>query len=146
MAIIRRNNITDPLTLLSRNFFGWEPFESVGRSIAKAEPPAFDLRFEVKETDDGFLFSADLPGVKKEDIDVTLDGNRLTVTGSRRAEETSEGEKFHIYELSYGSFSRTFTLPSDTAGDEIVADLKDGVLKLTVPKKVVAKPKKIELK
>ncbi len=146
MAIIRRNRISDPFTLLGHNFFGWDPFQTAERTIAKRDAPSFELRFEVKERDDGFVFTADLPGVKKEDIDVTLDGNRLTVSGSRESEQTKEGEKFHIHERSYGSFSRTFTLPADAIGDNISADLKDGVLTLAVPKKLEAKPKKITLK
>jgi HSP20 family protein len=94
--------------------------------------------FEVRETDDAFVFKADMPGVRSEDLDVSLDGNDLQITG-KREQESERGEgRFHAYERSYGSFVRTFSLPDSADLNKIRSDLKDGVLTLVIPKQATA--------
>jgi HSP20 family protein len=93
-------------------------------------------QIDVKETKDAYLFTADLPGVKESDLELSLTGNRLTISGTREEE----------HERSYGSFSRTFTLPDGVDPEHVGAELKDGVLRVNIPKKPEMKPKKIELK
>lgn len=75
------------------------------------EEPGFSAAFEVKETKEAFIFKADLPGIKAEDLDVVLTQNRLTIRGKREAEKSEKGETFYTFERSYGSFARSFTLP-----------------------------------
>ncbi len=104
--------------------------------------PAFDI----KERKDAFEITADLPGVREQDVDVTLTGNRLTVTGKRETQSESEGERYHSVERSYGSFSRSFNLPDGTDLENVDADLDGGVLTVSIPKSEAAKPKKISLK
>ncbi|MCA9626915.1 MAG: Hsp20 family protein [Myxococcales bacterium] len=101
--------------------------------------------FDVKETAEAFELFADLPGVKAENVDVRVNGNQLSITGKREAETKKEGENFHQVERTYGSFSRVFTLP-DNAGHEVDAELKDGVLKVSIPKKPESKPRQISVK
>jgi len=104
----------------------------------------FVPQFEVRETDDGFLFKADLPGVKKEEIDIQLVGNRLAISGRRNQEsEEREGDTIYAYERSYGTFNRVFTLPDNVDLEHIRSELKDGVLTLMVPKKPGQQPRKI---
>ncbi len=143
MANITRNSRTrewDPFAL-TRNFFGLEPFRF---ELAKNE--TFLPKFEVKETEDAFVLAADLPGVKQEAVELSLDKNRLTISGSREAEQRKEGESYHLYERSYGSFARTFALPENVDADGIAADLSDGVLTVKLPKVAEAKPRKISIK
>ncbi len=102
----------------------------------------FAPTFDVKETPEAFEVYADLPGVKPDDVDVQLNGNQLSITGKRLAESHQENERFHQVERSYGSFSRVFTLP-DNASHDVNAALKEGVLRLTIPKKPEAKPRQI---
>ncbi|MEZ4375480.1 MAG: HSP20 family small heat-shock protein [Polyangiaceae bacterium] len=101
--------------------------------------------FDVKETPEAFELFADLPGVKAEDVDVRVNGNQLSITGKRVAEAKKDGENFHYVERSYGSFSRVFTLP-DNASHEVDANLKDGVLKVSIPKRPESKPRQISVK
>jgi len=102
--------------------------------------------FDVKETQGSYVFRGDLPGLKDDDIELSLSGNRLTLSGRRVDEKKEEGDQYYAHERSFGTFMRTFTLPDDVDGDAVQAEFKDGVLKVTVPKKPEAQPKKILLK
>lgn len=116
--------------------FGWPLVERMG----------YSPRFDVKETKEAYHFKADLPGVKESDLDLSLTGNRLTISGKREEEERKQGEQYYTYERSYGSFSRTFTLPEDCNLEHLDAELKNGVLSVVVAKKTEAQPRKISLK
>ncbi len=137
----------DPLQIM-RDLTGWDPFREITTSTPFVSRPvvAFAPQFEVKETKDAFIFKADLPGVEEQNIDVSLTGNRLTVSGLREEEDRQEGENFFAYERAFGSFTRAFTLPDGVDGDQISANLKDGVLTLDIPKKPEHQPKKISIK
>ncbi len=137
----------DPLQIM-RDLTGWDPFREmttfppfVSRPLATFAP-----QFEVKETKDAFIFKADLPGVEEKNIDVSLTGNRLTVSGLREEEDRHEGENFFADERAFGNFTRAFTLPDGVDSEQVSADLKDGVLTLHIPKKPEHQPKKISIK
>jgi len=104
--------------------------------------PAFD----VSETDDHIIVKADLPGVDVKDLDISIVGNVLTVRGEKKQEKEEKNESYHRIERSYGSFSRSISLPAEVNPDAVEAVYKDGVLKLTIPKAEKSKPKKIEIK
>jgi HSP20 family protein len=135
------NPMMDPSRWLSR-MMGFDPFREMMPLVGE-ERFSFDPAFEVKETKEGYLFKADLPGVKLSDIDVSVTGNRIQISGKREAEKGDKGETFYTYERTYGSFSRSFTLPEGIKAEQINADLRDGVLSVLVPKTVEAQPKKI---
>ena len=137
----------DPLQVL-RDLTGWDPFREMTTFTPSASrrPAPFAPQFEVKETKDAFIFKADLPGVDEKNIDVSLTGTRLTVSGLREEEDRHEGESFFADERAFGSFTRAFTLPDGVDGDQVSADLKDGVLTLHIPKKPESQPKKISIK
>jgi HSP20 family protein len=101
---------------------------------------------DVIDRDKEMLVRAEIPGVKKEDLEVSLSDNRLTIKGSTKHEETTdeEGEYTHR-ELSRGSFSRTVTLPSDVDGEKAHAEFKDGVLEMTLPKQKPSKRRRIRV-
>jgi HSP20 family protein len=124
----------------------WDPFREMAPYWATSDVAAFQPAFEVKETKEAYVFKADLPGVKEQDLDITRTGNRLTVSGKREAEKEDKTDTYYAYERSYGSFARTFTLPDGIDADHVRADLQDGVLSLVVPKTPEAQPKKISLK
>jgi HSP20 family protein len=92
------------------------------------------------------MFHADLPGVKEQDLEVTLTGNRLTIAGKREAEREEKTDTYYACERSYGSFSRSFTLPDGADGEHLRAELKDGVLAVAVPKKPEVQPKKVQVR
>jgi HSP20 family protein len=104
--------------------------------------PAVDIR----EKDDRFELSADLPGVNPEDISVTMEDGVLTIQGSRLAEVTDEQDNYTRYERVYGKFLRRFTLPDTANGDEISALTKNGVLNVSIPKQAKVQPRKIAVK
>ena len=126
-----------------REWLGWDPFGEM-MPMARGEE-GFVPRFDVKETPDSFVFKADLPGVKDSDLDISLTGNRLTISGKREStrEEGDEHSRYYAYERMYGSFSRSFTLPAGVDPDAVKAELKNGELTLMVPKKAEAQPKRI---
>ena len=143
---LARREAWDPFVTM-RDLMRWDPFRDHAL-FPWSDPSAgnFAPAFEVKETKDGFEFKADVPGVEAKDIDVKLTNNRLTVSGKREAEKSDKGETYYSYERSYGSFARSFTLPEGTNGEAIQADLKDGVLKIVLPKKPEAKPRQVQIK
>jgi HSP20 family protein len=131
----------DPLRLM-RDMLRWDPFREMAPVLA-VEPTSFSPAFEVKETADSFVFKADLPGIKEQDIEVRLAGNRLTIAGKREAEKEDKGETFYAYERTYGTFSRTFTLPDQTDIANVKAEVKNGELTVVVPKTPAAVAKRI---
>lgn len=130
-----------------RDLMNWDPFQSLTQLPAIIEPTqALNPAFEVKENGSHFIFKADVPGIKEQDIDVSVTGNRLTVSGKREAEKEEKTDTYFTYERNYGSFSRTFTLPEDVNVDQTRAELKDGVLTLVLPKTLESQSKKIAVK
>jgi len=136
----------EPLRLM-RDLMNWDPFgEMFPTTASRLEGPIFAPRFEVKETKDAYVFKADLPGIEEKDLEITLTGNRITVSGKREAERYEESDTYYTCERSYGSFSRSFTLPEGADFEHCEADLKHGVLTLAVHKKPEHQPKKISVK
>jgi HSP20 family protein len=134
----------DPVEMI-RDFMTWDPFAEMRPSLAGRDLATFSPRFDVKETKDAYIFRADLPGIEEKDLEITMTGNRLTVSGSREAEQRAEGDTYYAYERGYGSFSRSFTLPDGADVDRADADLRNGVLTVTVPKKPEHRPRRISL-
>lgn len=130
---------------LMRSLLAWDPFREMAPFPLERSMMEFAPAFEVKETKDSYLFKADVPGVKPSDIDVSFTGNRLTITGKREGEKQEKGETYYAYERSYGSFTRAFTMPEGIDPNGIYADLRDGVLTITVAKKPEAQPKKVTI-
>jgi HSP20 family protein len=101
---------------------------------------------DIAETNEEFNVKAELPGLKKEDVKVTVDGGVLRIEGERKQEQEEKNKKFHRIERSYGSFLRTFTLPENVDDEKVRAEFKDGVLNVRLPKSEKAKPKAVEIK
>ena len=135
----------DPFRIM-KEVLGWEPFREMLHDWPwRMESAVYVPAFEVKETKDAYLFRADLPGVKESDLEIDLTGKRLTVRGKRDAEREESGETFFVYERTYGSFTRTFTLPDGIDVEHIKTELKDGVLTMVVPKLPEVLPRKIPI-
>ncbi|WP_163991845.1 Hsp20/alpha crystallin family protein [Pyxidicoccus caerfyrddinensis] len=135
----------DPFSQM-QELMNWDPLEAMTQLLGgRGEGPSFIPAFEVKETKDAFIFKADLPGVQEKDLEISLTGDRLVVSGKREFEKREENERYFAFERSFGSFSRAFTLPEGVDSEHIAADLKDGVLNLTLPKKPEVQPKRIKV-
>lgn len=130
---------------MMRDLLRWDPFGEMTPLFTPGEP-TFTPAFEVKETKDAYLFKADVPGVKEADIDVTVQGNRLIIAGSRSEEKEDKNETYYSCERRYGSFSRAYTLPEGADLNNVHADLRTGVLTVAVPKLPEVQPKKIAVK
>jgi HSP20 family protein len=131
----------DPFRMM-RDWLRFDPFRSMLPSFARFERE-WTPSFEIRENGEQISIKGDVPGLKDTDLDVSLTGNRLQISGKREAEKETKGDNVYLYERSYGEFSRMFTLPEDIDTDHIRSELKDGVLTIVVPKKAAAKPKKI---
>ena len=101
---------------------------------------------DIAERENEYTVNVELPGVSKDDVKITMQDNILTIRGEKKEEKESKGSSFHRVERSYGSFQRSFTLPTRVQSDKIEATYKDGILSVTLPKAEEAKPKQIEVK
>jgi len=104
--------------------------------------PAVDI-YDDKEA---FHFDVEAPGMKKDGFDINVDGSVLTIKGERKQEEEKKGENYYRVEREYGMFARSFTLPDTADTEKVDAEYKNGILKVKVGKKEVAKPKQIPVK
>lgn len=127
-----------------RELMDWDPFLEMA-PLWREEPNAlgFVPDFEVKETKDQYLFKADVPGVKEQDLDISLTGSRITITGKREEEKEETTDAYYACERSYGSFSRSFTLPEGADLEHVQAELRSGVLTVAVPKRPEIQSKKV---
>jgi len=144
------------------NLMKWDPFRELedvsnrlnrvfGRPLARMEPnemftvadwmPSADI----SETDTAYLIKAEIPGVNKEDVKVTIENGMLTIQGERKMEKEEKDKKFHRIERSYGSFMRSFRVPDDADESAVKAEFKDGVLNITLTKSAKAKPKAVNV-
>ena len=132
--------------LMVRDPFLAAPFRLMDEFIRStgngARVTGFTPLLDVRETDDAYLVMVDLPGVKSEDVTIEAHDQVLTISGSRVPVETGESQ---LAERPYGSFVRSLTLPKGVDSDSIVADYRDGVLELHIPKPAEAKPRTIPI-
>ncbi|CAB4312761.1 unnamed protein product [Prunus armeniaca] len=149
MSIIpsfRRGGFFDPFSLDV-----WEPFKdfpfpsssslSTFPEFSRENSAFLNTRIDWKETPEAHLFKADLPGLKKEEVKVELEENRvLQISGERKIEKEDKNDQWHRVERSSGKFLRRFQLPENAKVDEIKAAMENGVLSVTVPKAEVKKP------
>ena len=108
----------------------YEPFHTLGTQIAEWFSPASEA---VQETD-VYTLRTELPGVELADVELTVDDERLTLSGEKRSSREEKGEGYLFSEIRYGKFSRSFRLPADADASKINASMKDGVLTVTLPK------------
>lgn len=113
--------------------------------VAAQKDSGWYPKVDVAETEDAFLVTAELPGLKREDVKVSFEDSVLTISGERK-EETEQKEKtYYRRERAYGQFKRTFRVGTEVDVDGISASFADGVLQVTVPKAEVVKPRQIEV-
>jgi len=106
---------------------------------------AWTPKIDILERKDALEIRTDLPGMKPEDVEVTVEDGVLSISGERKLEQTQEGETFHRVECTYGSFERSFTLPTNVDADKIGARFANGELVLSLPKREEAKPKSVKI-
>jgi HSP20 family protein len=148
---------------MPKELMKWKPFGEVSRLRREMDrlwedffgPRGWGLRpwegewapvVDVSETGDQIVVKAEIPGIDPKEINITLTGDVLTLKGEKKSEREETKENYHLVERSYGSFSRSLTLPAAVNADKIDAKYEKGVLTVTCPKKEKVKPKAIEVK
>ena len=127
---------------------GWDldPFFGLMNDFFSQENMGNSLDVDIYEKDENYVLTAELPGVKKEDLKVNVEGDVLTIEAEKRSEFENTQEGLYHSERSYGKFSRSFRLNSQVEGDKIEANFTDGVLRLTMPKREEVKGRAIAVK
>jgi len=148
-------HVEDTIMAITR----WDPFRevvalqnrmnSLFRDLNEGESPLTTASFvpavDVYEDEKKVMLKLEVPGIEEKDLDVRVENNTLTVKGERKFEKEEKEENFHRIERRYGSFYRSFTLPSTVDTESIQADYSAGVLKLELKKKAEAQPKQIKV-
>lgn len=123
-------------------------FDDAGRGWRGDEPAStttWSPAVDIYETDHEIIVQAELPGVDRQDIALHLEKNVLTLKGERRFEKETKQENYHRIERAYGGFSRSFSIPAMVDDEKIKAEYKDGILRISLPKKEQVKPKQIQI-
>jgi HSP20 family protein len=107
---------------------------------------AWNPSVDIFENKDQLVLEAELPGMNPEDVNISIENNILTIHGERKFEKKDESDNFHRVERSYGSFTRSFTLPPTVSSENANAEFENGILRLTLAKREEAKPRRIEIK
>ncbi len=146
------------MELVKKNHNVWDPFDMLtdlqhdlnrvfDRSLKwhDGRQDIFRPDIAVAEEKDRYLVEADIPGLKKENLNIAVEGNVLTIRGERTEKQETKGKGYFYSERSFGSFSRSLELPAGIDPNKVKAAYKDGVLEIEVPKSENAKPKQIEV-
>jgi HSP20 family protein len=135
----------------------WDPFQDLlaiqdemnqvfGRARQGQGGRVWAPALDISERKDAYVVTVEVPGVKSEDLDITLEDGLLTIQGERQFAQESSDQQFHRVERHYGAFRRSITLPAQVLAEQIEASFDNGVLQILVPKMEEAKPKRIQVR
>lgn len=143
MSLIRKRDLWDPFELMTD--LQHDLNRVFGRSLLKGNgwSKTFEPEVDVIEEKDSFLVKADIPGIKKEELDIKVEGKFLTIKGERKEEKETKEKNYYASERFYGAFTRVIELPTDVKADQVKAMYKDGVVEITLPKTESAKAKQV---
>jgi HSP20 family protein len=146
MALVRWDPFRDLVSLKERMDRLFEDTFARSRSIEEGlAPGSWSPPVDIYETDENIVLQAELPGIERKDITLEVKDDILTLKGDRKFEKEAKQENYHRVERSYGSFQRSFTLPSNIKRDKVEAEFKDGILEVTLLKVEEAKPRQIKV-
>ena len=146
MSIVRYDPFRDLRTLqeeVNRLFTGNVARAFDDEGIARG---SWNPNVDIYENKDQIVLEAELPGMSREDFDLSVENNIITLRGERHFEKKDDTDNYHRVERAYGSFTRSFTLPNTVSGEGAVADYRNGVLRVVLPKKEETKARRIEIK
>jgi HSP20 family protein len=141
MTLMRYNKPKNDL--MSKRFS--DIMDEFFNDAVSARRDSFVPSIDISETNNEFLITAELPGMKKEDITISLENNRLSISGERSFENEDKGKTFHRVETQYGSFERSFQLPDNVDEESIQASYEDGLLNISIEKSEDKVKKQIEI-
>ena len=145
MAMVRWEPVRDLMTLQERMTRMFDSSYRGGNEDDWALGGSWAPAVDIYEKDGNIVLKAELPGVDPKDVDVRVENNLLTLRGERKFDNEVKRDNYHRVERSYGSFSRSFTLPNVVDTANIKAEYRDGVLHMTLPKREEAKPRQIQI-
>jgi len=146
MSIVRYDPFRDLRTLqeeVNRLFTGNAARAFDDEGIARG---SWNPNVDIYENKDQIVLEAELPGMSREDFDLSVENNIITLRGERHFEKKDDTDNYHRVERAYGSFTRSFTLPNTVSGEGAIADYRNGVLRVVLPKKEETKARRIEIK
>ena len=146
MAVVKWDPFRDLLSIQDRMNKLFEQTLSRSRAEEGIAPSTWTPAVDIYETPEAIVLQADLPGLRREDIDIQIQDDTLTLRGERRFAKDVHEENYLRIERAYGAFHRSFTLPATIQQEKIRAVFRDGILELTLPKAEEAKPRRIEVK
>ncbi|MCJ7753534.1 MAG: Hsp20/alpha crystallin family protein [Thermoanaerobaculales bacterium] len=149
VTLTRFNPTTDTANLSQRMERLFDEMQGRGMWRTSEERPlrgSWVPAINILEREDSMVITADLPGLKAEDVEVTVEEGTLSIRGERKLDEASEGETYHRVERLYGIFERTFTLPNSIDVEKIEARFSNGEMVLTLPKREESKPRSVKIK
>jgi len=130
-------SLQDEMNRIFNAYFSRMP-ESGGKS-------AWNPVVDISESDEDIVVYAEIPGLSKDEVKISIQDNVLTLSGEKKKENEKKGKNYHRVERSYGFFERSFSLPSSIASEKVKASYKDGILTIVLPKTEEAKPKEIHI-
>ena len=135
----------DDLQKRLSTLFGRAPVKTNGEQQEALTVTEWAPLVDIVEDDTQYVITAELPGLKKEEIKVGVQDNVLTISGERQYEKEEKDKKFHRIERAHGRFARSFTIPENSDGEKVSAEFKDGMLQVHLPKTETVTPKHIEV-
>ena len=135
----------DPFFRGLDRFFSDDVFVPFGTAAPGLEPSGWTPSVDIRETEDAFVFTAELPGLAKEDVNITVEDKILTLSGERAWKDEEEKNSYRRIERNYGTFSRAFTLPNAVDATKVEAKFESGLLSVTVAKAEEVKPRQISI-
>lgn len=126
------------------NFFS-APFGLARRRWLTQTPGQYAPEVDLRETDQQFVLSAVVPGMTKDDINIDVTTDSVSISGERKTEEDKPGERYHVRQQSYGRFDLCYSLPSDVKPDEVKATYKNGILEVVMPKAEAKETRKVRV-
>ena len=145
MAIIRWDPVRDMVTLREKmNRMFEDAFTGKGEDKELA-PSSWAPAVDIYETENEIVLTAEVPGIEEKDIEIKIEDNTLTLRGERMFTKEAKEENYHRLERSYGAFYRAFTLPNSVDPENIHAENENGILRVTMPKKLELKPRTVKI-
>jgi HSP20 family protein len=146
LPTVSRRGVLSPWTRLARMESGLDPWiRQAMSSFEQPEALAWTPTVDLTDTNGEFTLTAELPGVEPKDVEVSVEDGALTIRGEKKEERKEETKGHRLYERSYGSFERSFTLPRSVDPDQVKADFENGVLTVHLPKREGATGRKVEI-
>jgi len=145
MALVRLQPFVDDFQNLQERFHRIFEDTALSRFTGEESMGSWSPRCDIYEEGDTIVVKAEVPGIDRNDLDLQIENNVLTLRGERKREQEVKSENLYRTERFYGSFTRSFTLPVTVDTEKIKAEYNDGVLKVTLPKVEEAKPRKIKV-